>query len=98
MFSLFVSLQIRSDRREQFLQAISVQAASPLSEEPGCLRFDVCKDRDDEDHFLLYEIYDEAESFAQHKKTPHFARWREAADACVADQVNTETELLFVDD
>ena len=44
--------------------------------------------------FVLYELYTDAEAFAAHKASPHFARWRQIAEQVLAGQVNTPGELL----
>lgn len=95
MLTLFVSLTVRPDSRARFLKAIETQASRSLQDEPGCLRFDVCVDRDDPNRFLLYEIYADEAAFENHRSTPHFAEWRRAADAYVLNQVNHTTELLL---
>jgi autoinducer 2-degrading protein len=95
MFSLFVSLTVRPEHVDRFLEAVEAQATASLANEPGCLRFDVCADEADPNHFLLYETYLDAAAFDAHRETPHFVTWRRAVDAYVERQVNTRTELLF---
>lgn len=94
MLALVVSITVRPGRREAFLEAIGAQAAASLEHEDGCLRFDVCADRDDEARFFLYELYADEVAFEAHRTTPHFRRWREAAGTCVETQVNTVTTLV----
>lgn len=97
MFVVNVDLRIRRDKREIFLAAIEENAAASVRDEAGCLRFDVCQDNAEPDHFSLYEIYTEEDAFAAHRATPHFARWREAAAECLQDggQHTTACTLLF---
>ena len=94
VFALFVSLEIRFDDRDLFLDAIGRQAAASLANEPGCLRFDVFADLADPTHFMLYEEYTSQEAFEAHKQTDHFATWRTAASKYVVNQVNTQTLKL----
>jgi quinol monooxygenase YgiN len=94
MFSLVVQMEVRPDRRAEFLAGMSANAAASVRDEPGCLRFDVCSVAGDPDRFVLYELYTDAAAFAAHKASPHFARWREIAGRVVAGQVNTPGELL----
>ena len=94
MFSLMVQLQVRPGRREQFLAGMTANARASVRDEPGCLRFDVCSVESDENRFVLYELYADAQAFAAHKATPHFAQWRTVADQVLAGQVNTAGELL----
>jgi quinol monooxygenase YgiN len=94
MLALFVDLRVRPDARDAFVDAIRLQAETSLEAELGCLRFDVCEDVDDPDHFLLYEVYEDEESFRAHRLTEHFARWSEARDAMVVDQSRTLARIL----
>ncbi len=94
MFSLVVQMEVRSGRREEFLAGMAANAESSVRDEPGCLRFDVCSVEGDENRFLLYELYTDADAFAAHKTAPHFAQWRAIAEQVVVGQVNTPGRLL----
>lgn len=94
MFSLLVRLQVQPADRDEFLAAITANAQASVRDEPGCHRFDVLAVEDDEDGFLLYELYDDADAFEAHKRTPHFAAWRQVADRVLASQVNTRGSVL----
>ena len=82
MLALVVSIEVPAVSRDRFLAAIRAQAAASLAEEPGCLRFDVCAVEGDPGRFVLYEVYADEAAFAAHGETPHFARWRQAAEDC----------------
>jgi autoinducer 2-degrading protein len=96
MFSLMVALEVRPERRAEFLAGIAVNAETSVRDEPGCLRFDVCSVASDENRFVLYELYTDADAFAAHKAAPHFAQWRAIAERVIVPggQVNTTGELL----
>jgi len=95
MFSLVVQMIVRPGRREEFLAGMAANAEASVRDEAGCLRFDVCSVDGDEHRFLLYELYRDAEAFAAHKATPHFAEWRVVAATVLESQVNTSGELLY---
>ena len=95
MFSLMVQMEIRPGRREVFLAGMAANAAASVRDEPGCLRFDVCSVDTDENRFVLYELYTDAEAFGAHKASRHFAQWREIAAEVVVGQVTTPGELLL---
>lgn len=95
MFSLVVQMAVRPGRREEFLAGMAANAEASVRDEPGCLRFDVCSVDGGEDRFVLYELYVDAEAFAAHKASPHFAQWRTVAEQVVESQVNTAGELLY---
>jgi autoinducer 2-degrading protein len=96
MFSLVVQMQVRPDRREEFLAGMAANAEASVRDEPGCLRFDVSAVAADANRFFLYELYTDAEAFEAHKASPHFAQWREIAERVLVpgSQVNTPGELL----
>ena len=94
MFSLVVQFEVRPEQREEFLTAIRTNAEASVRDEPGCLRFDVCSVEDDENRFVFYELYTDAEAFQAHRGTPHFAAWRAVADRVVGSQVNIRGEVL----
>ena len=84
MYTLFVTLDVRADRLDEFVDAISVNAAASRRDEPGCLAFDVHQDVGTPTRFYLYEVYADEEAFeVGHRGAPHYAQWQEAAKVCV---------------
>jgi (4S)-4-hydroxy-5-phosphonooxypentane-2,3-dione isomerase len=78
-----VDVSVLPDRAEDFLAATEINArASRL--EPGVLRFDVLRDRDDTSHVVLAEVYRDDEAAAAHKTTAHYADWRGAVAPMMA--------------
>ena len=94
MFSLMVQLEVRAEDRGEFLAAITANAEASVRDEPGCRRFDVSAVEGDDNRFVLYELYDDAEAFEAHKRAPHFAAWRQVADRVLTSQVNTRGTLV----
>jgi quinol monooxygenase YgiN len=94
MFSLMVQLEVRPEDRDEFLAAITANAAASVRDEPGCHRFDVTAVEGDGNRFVLYELYDDAEAFEAHKRAPHFAAWRQVADRVLASQLNTRGTVV----
>jgi quinol monooxygenase YgiN len=94
MFSLMVQMEVRPGRRAEFLAGMAANAEASVRDEPGCLRFDVCSVDSDENRFVLYELYTDADAFAAHKGAPHFAQWRTVAEQVLVGQLNTAGELL----
>ena len=101
MLTVIVTLQVRPDKVDDFLRAIHENAVATLNDEPGCLRFDVHRNTEDPNQFVLYEIYQDAASFYdEHRSTRHYSKWRAAAaDYVVAgSQVNTFCAPVFPDE
>src|SRR3712207_8451022 len=80
MFSLVVQMEVRPGLREEFLAGMAANAEAAVRDEPGCLRFDACSVEGDENRFVLYELYTDADAFAAHRASPHFAEWRQVAE------------------
>ncbi len=94
MFRLMVQVQVRPERRKEFLTAIAANAQASVRDEPGCVRFDVCSVASDPNRFVFYELYADADAFAAHRAAPHFTAWRQVAERTVVAQVNTRGALL----
>lgn len=89
MFTLFVTVDVRDDKIDEFLDAITTNAAASLRDEPGCLVFDVHRDNETPTRFYFYEIYTDEDAFhTGHRGAPHYAAWQDAAKVCLVDGAN----------
>ncbi|XAH24524.1 putative quinol monooxygenase [Xylophilus sp. GW821-FHT01B05] len=70
--AVLVDFQIQPAHAEAFAEAIAHNARESVAQEPGCHRFDVCRDPADPGTFFLYELYDDQAAFAAHLAAPHF--------------------------
>ena len=73
---LLVEVQIKPDKREEFLAAITENAEHCEKNEPGCLRFDVLQDANDPDKYWYYEVYKDEASVQAHRESEHFQHYR----------------------
>jgi len=85
MFALIVSLKVKPEMRERFLEAAADDSTCSVRDEPGCRRFDVLQDQADPNHFFFYEVYRDEAALEAHRATPHYPRWRRAAEVCLAE-------------
>lgn len=81
MLAIFVKARIKPEQRPRFLQAIEVDALGSERDEPGCLRFNVLQDAQDENVYYFYEVYKDEAALEAHRAAPHYAVWRAAADS-----------------
>jgi autoinducer 2-degrading protein len=98
MFALVVELRVKPEMLQRFLEAVAENSTASVRDEPGCSRFDVVQDNDDPHHFFFYEIYADEAAFQEHRTTPHFADWRQAAAVCLEEdggQRNASCTTLF---
>ena len=87
MYVVIVPIQIAQGHRDEFLEALMVDAKGANNDEPGCLRFDAVQDADDDHRIWLYEVYKDETAFQDHLKTPHFQVFKEAADKWWVDDI-----------
>jgi autoinducer 2-degrading protein len=76
---LLIEVQVKPERRAEFLEVIRDDASHSEHDEPGCLRFDVLQDTENENKFYYYEVYRDEAARAAHRQTPHFARYSQAS-------------------
>ncbi len=80
MYVVCVTVFVKPGNEQGFIEATKKNHQGTLSE-PGALRFDVLQKVDDPGQFFLYEVYRDADAFAAHQQTEHYATWK----ATVAD-------------
>src|SRR5262245_19259679 len=85
-----VKVRIRPEQRQRFLEAIEVDAIGSNQDEPGCMRFDVLQDVNDENLYYFYEVYEDQAAIEHHRTMPHYAVWR----AVVPDAVDGAVEVV----
>jgi (4S)-4-hydroxy-5-phosphonooxypentane-2,3-dione isomerase len=97
-YIITVEFRLRPGCVASFLPLIQENARSSLANEPGCRRFDVLLHHDDENHVLLYEIYDDERAFSAHCQTPHFLKFDHASrDLCESKIVQRYTRTRGAD-
>ncbi len=95
MLSVHVHVHVKPGFEEAFLEATLANARQSL-QEPGVARFDVCRDRQDPQRFLLVEVYRTPEAPDQHKQTAHYAAWRDTVAPMMAEpRQSSKFEMLF---
>ncbi len=80
MLAMWVKVRVKPDGRERFLKAIEVDALGSERDEPGCLRFNVLQDAQDQNVYYFFEAYRDEAALEAHRAAPHYAVWRAAAD------------------
>ena len=73
MHVLIVTLKIKSEHREAFIEAMLEDARGSVRNEPGCLRFDVLQDDQEPNTLHLYEVYRDQSALEAHRQAPHYS-------------------------
>jgi autoinducer 2-degrading protein len=69
-------LRVRPEVVPQFRLRLLLHARISMTQEPGCVRFDVHQERDDPTLFLLIEAYADENAFDLHRSSPHYVAFR----------------------
>jgi autoinducer 2-degrading protein len=77
MYVLIVTIKIKPEHRESFMEAMLGDAVGSVSNEPGCFRFDVFEDEEDANTIYLNEVYRDKAALEDHTQAPHFIKWRD---------------------
>lgn len=86
MHCIIVKVELNPGTREQFLESMLVNARSSVTDEPGCVVFDVLEARDDPNTFYLYEIYTDQGALQDHKQTAHYRASRAVINELITKQ------------
>eukprot|EP00968_Pinguiococcus_pyrenoidosus_P011144 scaffold890_cov269-Pinguiococcus_pyrenoidosus.AAC.16 len=73
---VLVNVEVLPERLDEFVEVMK-KDADGSREEPGCVRFDVLRDPEEENKFCFYEVYENEEAVEFHKAQPHYALWSE---------------------
>jgi autoinducer 2-degrading protein len=95
MLAIWVKVRVKPEARERFLTAIEADAVGSERDEPGCLRFNVLQDAQDQNVYYFYEVYRDEAALEAHRATPHFALWRATADALDGVAEATRCHTVF---
>ncbi len=95
MLAIWVKVRVKPQLRQRFLEAIEVDALGSERDEPGCLRFNVLQDEQDENVYYFYEVYEGEGALEAHRAMPHYAVWRAAADTLDGPAEVTRCQTVF---
>ena len=95
MLAMWVKVRVKPQERERFLKAIEVDALGSEKDEPGCMRFNVLQDAQDQNVYYFYEVYRDEAAVEAHRAAPHYAVWRAAADTLDGTPEATRCTTVF---
>ncbi|MCX6380950.1 MAG: antibiotic biosynthesis monooxygenase [Armatimonadetes bacterium] len=84
MLIVIVSVHVKPESIEAFKTA-TIANASESVQEAGIARFDVIQQNDTPTHFLLIEVYKDADAPAKHKETEHYQIWRDTVEEMMTE-------------
>lgn len=78
--ALNVALQVKPERREEFLEIIQYDAQETMRQEKGAVQFTVGQSTTDDNLFHLHEQYLTMKDLEIHRSTSHFQKWQSFCD------------------
>jgi len=99
MYAIFVTLNVRTDKIEEFEAASLGDAQGSTRDEPECFRFDILRDPAVRGRYHLFEVYLNSDSLEKHRATPHFQKWFSTVENWfTSDLERIEMETVFPSD
>ena len=84
--ALIVHLDIRPESFSEFLDLARAHGTNCQQIESGCLRFDVMKSIEEENHVVLVEVYENEEALESHWISEHMAKYLEQVDEMIVER------------
>ncbi len=95
MLVIVVEVRVLEAARQAFVAATRSNAEASRRE-PEVVQFDLWENPNDRTRFRLLEVYRSEAGAAEHKKTAHYAVWRDTVAAMMAEP-RTSTKWTCVD-
>ena len=83
MLATLVHVYVKPEFVDAFITATQENHKNSVKE-PGNFRFDVLRDSQDPNKFVLYEVYASESAAAAHKETLHYLKWRDTVASWMA--------------
>jgi len=74
MAAVLVASWVANEGEEERIRALLAELRQHTLEEPGCLVYQPCRDRDDPRRFLIFEVYRDDDALQAHSESEHFRR------------------------
>jgi quinol monooxygenase YgiN len=95
MIAKWIKVRVKPNLRQEFLDAIEVDALGSERDEPGCARFNVLQDMTDENIYYFYEVYQDNDAVDAHRAASHYQVWKNAAHTLDGPVERVETKSVF---
>ena len=86
MRAIIAYLTAKPGLEAKFKEAMVAQAQRCLTNEPGCLQFDVTQDPKDPARFAMLEVYQDELAIKAHQESAHFKDFRPVVSELLADR------------
>ncbi|HEY3915246.1 MAG TPA: putative quinol monooxygenase [Verrucomicrobiae bacterium] len=84
MMTVHVRIHVKPECLADFKKATAANVKESIKE-AGIARFDLLQRMDDQERFVLVEVYRTADAQGRHKETAHYKTWFEAVAPMMAE-------------
>lgn len=84
MHTVVVHIRAIEKDKEDFIR-FTRENVMASRKEPGVVRFDFFQNKENQDSFLLVEIYKDPEDQASHRQTQHYLKWKDAVESMMSE-------------
>ena len=76
MFAIFVTIEVKPEHVEEFIEATVIEGRGTVGGEQGVFQFHMLTDEDRPNVFCFFEIFRDAAAWETHRETENFKIWR----------------------
>ena len=85
--ALFVTIDLKRERKEDYLILVHEHQSRVLTKEKGCKQFDVLIPEKPENRVHLFEVYEDEAALDLHMNTDHMGIYRENSEPMITNKV-----------
>ncbi|MEM1061228.1 MAG: putative quinol monooxygenase [Planctomycetota bacterium] len=94
-FTMLVHFYVESGREDDFVDAFAPGIAGTRAE-PRNLRYELNRDPDNGNHFMLYERWPDLDALVTHTEQPHYAALGEAVGPLQTQPLEIDVMIAYV--
>jgi len=95
MFAAYFTISVKPNDREAFLETCLEEAQASARDELDCYRFEVFRDKNDENRFCFLEVFKDEQALEAHYETPHFVKMWQIIEPMIDGELG-QTDMDFV--
>ncbi len=76
MFAIFVTIEVKPEHVEEFIEATVIEGRGTVGGEQGIFQFHMLTDKYDPNVFCFFEIFRDTAAWETHRETENFKIWR----------------------
>ena len=92
MFAIYVTVDVKPNDMEKFLETCIEEAKASVRDEPDCYRFEILRDKNNQNRICFMEVFENEQALQTHQETPHFSKMWQAIENMIDVEIG-QTDL-----